>query len=97
MNAPLNIIAHQVMRIYEIYDRASRVVMGRVEVTVRADLLTAAPWAMDYVKDGTEATGSRTGVRFIGERIIRKAEKPATFTDKQFAQCIARQERKAIK
>jgi hypothetical protein len=77
MNAPINIIAHQVVRIYEVFDRDTRVVLGKVEVPSRDKIASMHPWTIEYMKDATEATNSRTGVRFVGERITRKGLIPA--------------------
>lgn len=77
MNAPQHSTQqlHRVKRIYEIYDRDSRATLGRIEVDCRQDIERIHPWTIPHIKDATEATGSRTGVRFVGERIIRQSRR----------------------
>lgn len=70
MSASLMIV-NQRSLIYEIYDRVSKVVIGRVQVKDRRDLETKHPWVKEHIRDATEASGSLTGVRYIGETISK--------------------------
>ena len=67
MNAPMMLTHGQRSLIYEIYDRHTKVVMGRVQVKDRRELEMKHPWVKDHIKEASEASGSVTGVRYIGE------------------------------